>query len=67
MKVYIENMVCQGTRQLLLLEFGKLGIAINTFGSGEIEFKKDLSASEIEKLDHSFEKIGLKARFSLSG
>jgi hypothetical protein len=59
MKIYIRNMVCQGTGIFVLRELEKLGYKYNILESGELYFKKDLSLSEIKKLSHSLRKYGL--------
>jgi hypothetical protein len=63
MKIYIKNMVCQGTRIFVLQELEKLGYKYSTFDSGELDFKKDLSQSEIKNLSHSLRKYGLVLTF----
>lgn len=59
MKVFIKNMVCQGTRKFVLQEIKKLGFKLISFDSGEIEFEKDLLPSEIKTLERSMFKFGL--------
>jgi sugar phosphate isomerase/epimerase len=63
MKIYIKNMVSQGTRSYVLRELERLGFKYNTFGSGEIDFVEDLSSAEIKELDHSLQKYGLEMTF----
>jgi hypothetical protein len=63
MKIYIKNMVCQGTKLIVLLELKKLGFNYNTFELGEIDFEKDLSLREIRKLDQSLHKYGLELSY----
>jgi hypothetical protein len=60
MKIYIKNMVCQGSRQLVLFELEKLGIKYRSLISGEIDLENDLPVEEINKLDHSLSKYGLE-------
>ena len=60
MKIYIKNMVAQGTRKFVLMEIKKLGLIFTSFESGEIEFKKDLSSMEAEALVYSLRKYGLE-------
>jgi len=59
MKIYIKNMVCQGTGIFVLQELEKLGYKYNTFEFGQLDLEKDLSLSEIKKLGHSLRKYGL--------
>jgi hypothetical protein len=59
MKVFIKNMVCQGTRKFVLQELKKLGFKLISFDSGEIEFEKELLPSEIRTLERSLFKFGL--------
>jgi hypothetical protein len=60
MKIYIKNMVCQGTRAYVLLELERLSINYNSFEHGEIDTEKDLSFSEIRELDDVLQKYGLE-------
>ena len=60
MKVYIKNMVCQGTRKFVLLEIKKLGLSLVSFESGEIEFQNDLSPLETSELEVKLQKYGLE-------
>lgn len=64
MKVFIKNMVCQGTKHFVLLALEKLDIAYSRFGFNEIELKQELSRAEVRRLNHSLREIGLEARFS---
>lgn len=64
MKIYIKNMVCQGTRFYVLRELERLGFKYNTFGSGEIDFEEDLSSADKKKLDQSLSKYGLEVIFN---
>jgi hypothetical protein len=66
MKVYIKNMVCQGTRNFVLLELKKLGINYSKFELGEIDLENDLSLEDIKKLDTSLRKYGLEIVFRKS-
>jgi hypothetical protein len=66
MKIYIKNMVCQGTKLFVLHELDNLGIAFRSFGLGEIDLDEDLSLDEIKKLDNSLRKYGLEIIFSNS-
>lgn len=59
MKVFIKNMVCQGTRKFVLQEIKKLGFKLISFDSGEIEFENELMPSEIRILEKSMFKFGL--------
>lgn len=63
MKIYIKNMVCQGTKLFVLHELGKLGLKYNTFELGEIDFEEDLSLTQIKELDRSLNKYGLVVTF----
>ena len=60
MKVYIKNMVCQGTRKCVLMEIKKLGLSMVSFESGEIEFQKELSPLETSELEYKLRKYGLE-------
>ena len=60
MKVYIKNMVCQGTRKFVLMEIKKLGLSLVSFESGEIEFQNDLSPLETSELEYKLRKYGLE-------
>jgi len=60
MKIYIKNMVCQGTKFFVINELRKLGFRYNKFESGELDLREDLSLSEIKELDHSLRKYGLE-------
>jgi hypothetical protein len=64
MDIYIKNMVCQGTKLLVLNELGKLGLNYKTFGPGKLEFEKTLSLSEIQVLESSLSQYGLKLSIS---
>lgn len=66
MKIYIKNMVCQGTKFFVLLEMEKLGIKFSTFELGEIEIEDDLTLVEIRRLDNSLRKYGLEVVFRKS-
>lgn len=60
MKIYLKNMVCQGSRFFVLHELDRLGLKFKTFELGEIDFVNDLSLKEIRKLDQSLRKYGLE-------
>jgi predicted PilT family ATPase len=60
MKIYIKNMVCQGTRFFVLHELEKLGLEYDSFELGEIDFVEELSMNEIKALDESLHKYGLE-------
>jgi hypothetical protein len=60
MKIYLKNMVCQGTRYFVIHELDKLGLKFKTFELGEIEFENDLSLEVMNKLDLSLRKYGLE-------
>jgi hypothetical protein len=66
MKVYIKNMVCQGTKNFVLLELRKLGINYSKFELGEIDLENDLSLEDIKRLDTSLRKYGLEIVFRKS-
>jgi nitrogenase subunit NifH len=59
MKVYIKNMVCQGTRKFVLQEIKRLGFKIISFDSAEIEFENELLPSQVKTLERSMFKFGL--------
>jgi hypothetical protein len=63
MKIYIKNMVCNGTKSFVIQELEELGFKYNTFESGEIDFVKDLSRSDKSKIDQSLQKYGLELSF----
>lgn len=60
MKIFIKNMVCQGTRKYVLQELKRLGLKLKSFESGEIEFHNELSQKEAEELTQSLKKFGLE-------
>ncbi|MGB8358860.1 MAG: hypothetical protein WCD55_09620 [Bacteroidales bacterium] len=66
MKVYIKNMVCQGTKLFVLNELKSLGIIFRSFEMGEIDLEEDLSLVEIKELDNSLQKYGLEIIFTNS-
>ena len=66
MKIYIKNMVCQGTSSFVLLEMRKLGSNFKTFKLGEIDFEGDLSSDEINELHNSMATYGLEITFPSS-
>ena len=63
MKIFIKNMVCNGTKSFVIQELEELGFKYNTFESGEIDFVKDLSRSDKSKIDQSLQKYGLELSF----
>ena len=63
MKVYIKNMVCQGTKLFVLHELKSLGIIFRSFELGEIDLEEDLSLAEIKELANSLQKYGLEIIF----
>jgi hypothetical protein len=60
MKIYLKNMVCQGSRFFVLHELERLGLKYKTFELGEIDFENDLSQEEMKTLDLSLRKYGLE-------
>lgn len=66
MKVYIKNMVCLGTKQLVIQEIEKLGIIYNKFVNSEIELAQDLTLPEIKSLEHALQLYGLQIEFKKS-
>jgi hypothetical protein len=66
MKIFIKNMVCQGTKSFVLLEMRKLGLTCKTFKLGEVDFDDDLPGELIKELDNSLRKYGLEVTFSES-
>lgn len=66
MKVYIKNMVCQGTKFFVLLELERLGLNYSSFELGEIGLEEDLTLAEIKKLDGALRKYGLEVMFRKS-
>lgn len=63
MKIFIKNMVCNGTRSFVIKELEGLGITYNTFKSGVIEIVEDLSRADRKKLDQSMQQYGLELKF----
>ncbi len=63
MKIYIKNMVCIGTRLLIIKELERLGISYNSIDPGVIDFKKDLSLNEIGELNQALCEYGLEVTF----
>lgn len=63
MKIYIKNIMCQGTKLLIIQELERLGINFRSFELGEIDLEKDLSLAEIKKLDDTFRKYELDVIF----
>lgn len=60
MKIYIKNMVCQGTRKFVLQEVKKLGLRLKSFEPDVIEFYHELTQEEINALICSLKKYGLE-------
>jgi hypothetical protein len=60
MKIYIKNMVCQGTRKFVLMEIKKLGLNLKSLESGVMEFQNELSPSEEVTLEFRLGKYGLE-------
>jgi hypothetical protein len=60
MKIYIKNMVAQGTRRFVLAELKKLGLKLLSFDFGEMEFEDQLSEAEISAVEISLGKYGLE-------
>jgi hypothetical protein len=63
MKVYLKNMVCQGTRPEVISELEKLGFRFRSFEANEIDFEKYLSIKEINQLEQSLSQYGLELVF----
>lgn len=59
MKIYIKNMVCQGTRKFVLMEIKKLGLNLKSLESDVMEFQGELSPSEELALEFRLGKYGL--------
>ena len=66
MKIFIKNMVCNGTRFFVIEELEGLGITYSTFKSGVIDLVEDLSRADRKKLDLSMQQYGLELKFSES-
>jgi hypothetical protein len=66
MKIFIKNMVCQGTKLSVQHELDKLGINRTSFRLGEIDLDEDLSLDEIIRLDSALRKYGLEIIFTNS-
>ncbi len=60
MKVYLKNMVCQGSRFFVIHELNKLGLKYKTFELGEIDFENEPSPELLKNLDQSLRKYGLE-------
>lgn len=60
MKVYIKNMVCQGTRKFVLQDIKKLGLKLKSFEPGVIEFYRELTRTETDALTCCLMKYGLE-------
>lgn len=60
MKVYIRNMVAQGTRKFVLMEVKKLGLKLTAFESSELEFQDELTTEASAALEKSLSKYGLE-------
>ncbi|HEX2920042.1 MAG TPA: hypothetical protein VHO50_02635 [Bacteroidales bacterium] len=60
MRIYLKNMVCQGTKKFVLLELKNMGLKLKSFESEQIEFKKDLSKDEELLLQYNLKKYGLE-------
>ena len=67
MKIFIKKMVCNGTRSYVIQELEELGFKYSTFESGEIDFVKELSKSDKNKIDQSLQKYGLELSFEKRG
>ena len=63
MKIYIKNIVCHGTRLLIIQELKRLGFNFRSFESGEIDLEKDLSLSEIKIIHDTLHEFGLDVIF----
>lgn len=63
MKIYIKNMVCQGTRKFVLIEMKKLGLKLSSFIGGELDFQRNLSDLETKSVESSLKKYGLEMMF----
>jgi hypothetical protein len=63
MTVEIKNMVCQGTKSFVLQELERLGLKYHNFEAWTIEFKEDLSLTEMRKLGDSLYQYGLELTF----
>jgi chemotaxis receptor (MCP) glutamine deamidase CheD len=60
MKIFIKNMVCQGTRKFVLMEIKRLGLSLKTFEMDELEFQSELSAEQVENVISVLKKYGLE-------
>ena len=59
MKVKIKNMVCQGTKSFVIQELERLGFKYLRFDGWTIDFKEDLTLTEMNKLGESLYQYGL--------
>ncbi|MGE5406508.1 MAG: hypothetical protein ACM3NR_02250 [Methanosarcina sp.] len=60
MKIFIKNMVCQGTRKFVLSEIKRLGLGLKSFETDELEFNRKLSKDEYDKVLIALNKYGLQ-------
>jgi len=63
MTVKIKNMVCEGTKSFVIQELESLGLKYHKFELWTIEFKDDLSLTEMRKLGDSLYQYGLELSF----
>jgi hypothetical protein len=63
MTVKIKNMVCEGTKSFVIQELEGLGLKYHKFESWTIEFKDDLSLTEMRKLGDLLYQYGLELSF----
>lgn len=62
MKIFLKNMVCQGTRKYVMMEIKKLGLKLDSFDEGELEFSAELSPAQTVALERSLNKYGLEMK-----
>ncbi len=60
MKIFLNKMICRGTRFFILIELDRLGLNFTSLESGEVEIERDITVKEIRSLDDSLSKYGLE-------
>jgi hypothetical protein len=63
MTVEIKNMVCEGTKSFVMQEMERLGLKYHKFEAWTIEFKEDLSLTDMRKLGDSLYQYGLELTY----
>ncbi len=60
MEIFIKNMICHGSKVIVLFELRKMGLDYISFDLGKIELVRDLTPVELDKLDSTLTRYGLK-------